>query len=329
MHETTQLCEQIVRTEVDHFLRTKIMQIESSQRSKQMLQSYQRENLTRFVRPWQKIVIFFFRTMSKEGEQRSSYRLLASQRRVSKALRVVAKTSFTLQARIKREKESKFSSLHDCCLRVCLQLLNQSMRTREYESFLICALVVLNVIEREFKTPQQYISLLSSMIKLSRYFVVRAALHGIVADSPASTSPSFADDSNASNASDASNDSRFSLVSDCKRSFALFRLKSMSQRFLMRETHSSMKWMLNLRSYEMKIVFNTTQNGRMKWNGDLILYREIQFIMIEFCTWIHGLLHEAQALCVNELLLQRTTRASIPGVDWDDLRDDLSNSSVD
>jgi len=89
----------------------------------------------------------------------------------------------------------------------------------------------------------------------------------------------------------------------------------MSQRFLMRETHSPMKWMLNLRSYGMKIVFNTTQDGRMKWNGDLVLYREIQFIMAEFRTWVHGLLHEAQALCVNELLLQRTTRAPIPSVD--------------
>lgn len=87
--------------------------------------------------------------------------------------------------------------------------------------------------------------------------------------------------------------------------------------------------MLNLRSYGMKIVFNTIQDDRMKWNDDLILYREIQFIMVEFRTWVHGLLHEAQALCVNELLLQRTTRAPIPGVDWNGLRDDSSNSSVD
>lgn len=167
MHETAQLCEQIVRTEADHFLRTKIMQIESSQRSKQVLQSYQRKDLTRFVRPWQKIVIFLLRTMSEESEQRSSYRLLASQRRALKALRAAAETSSTPQARIKREEESKFSPLHDCCLRVCLQLLNQSVRTREYESPLICALVILGVTERGFKTPQQYISLLSSMMKLS------------------------------------------------------------------------------------------------------------------------------------------------------------------
>jgi len=325
MHETAQLCEQTVRTEAGHFLRTEIMQTESSQRSKQVLQPYQREDLTRFVRPWQEIVIFLLRTMSEEGEQRPSYRLLAPQRRALEALRAAAETSSTPQARIKRGEESKFSPLHGCCLRVCLQLLDQSVRTREYESPLICALAVLGVTERGFKTPQQYTSLLSSMIKLSRYFAVRAALHGIAADSLASTSPSSADDSDASDALD---DSRFSPASDCKRSSALSRLEGMSQRFLMRGTHSPMEWMLDLRSYGMKIVFNTTQDGRMEWNGDLVLYREIQFTMAEFRTWVHGLLHEAQALCVNELLLQRTARAPIPSVDWDSLRDDPSNSSV-
>ncbi len=40
MHETAQLCEQTMRTEVGHFVRTEIMQTESSQRSKRMLQQY-------------------------------------------------------------------------------------------------------------------------------------------------------------------------------------------------------------------------------------------------------------------------------------------------
>ncbi len=199
------------------------------------------------------------------------------------------------------------------------------MRTKKYKSFLICALVVLDVIEREFKISQQYISLLLLIIKLSRYFVVRAILHDIVVNLFALTFFSFANNSNASNVL---NDLRFLFVFNCKRSFALSCLKSMSQRFLMRETHSSIEWMLDLRSYEIKIVFNITQDDRMKWNDNLVLYREIQFIMIEFRTWIHDLLHEIQTLCVNELLLQRTTRAFILSVDWNNLRDDFNNSNV-
>jgi len=93
------------------------------------------------------------------------------------------------------------------------------MRTREYESALIGALVVLGVIEREFKTSQQYTSLLSSMIKVSRYFVVRAALHGFAADSSASTS---------SLAADGSDDSIDSNAFDDERSSALARLEGMS-----------------------------------------------------------------------------------------------------
>jgi len=182
MHETTQLYEQIMQTKIDYFLRTKIMQIESSQRSKQILQPYQRKNLTRFVCPWQKMSIFLLCTMSVDREHQSLYRLLILQRRVLKTLQVVAKILFALKTRVKREKKSKFSSLYSCCLRVCLQLLNQSIHTKEYKNLLICVLTVLSVIEREFKTSQQYISLLSSIIKLSRYFVVRATLHNFDID---------------------------------------------------------------------------------------------------------------------------------------------------
>jgi len=206
MHETAQLCEQSVRTEAGHFLRTEIMQTEPGQRSKQVLQPYQREDLARFVRPWQEVSLFLLRTMSAHGEHQPSYRLRASQRRALKALRVAAEVSSASKNRVTKEEESDFSSLHACCLRVCLQLLDQSVRTREYESPLVCALAVLGVTERGFKTPQQYISLLSSMIKLSRYFVVRAALHGFDADSPALSSPSSVSDSDASKAPNRTND---------------------------------------------------------------------------------------------------------------------------
>jgi len=42
--------------------------------------------------------------------------------------------------------------------------------------------------------------------------------------------------------------------------------------------------MLDLRLYKIKIVFNITQNDRIKWNKDLVLYCEIQFTMPEFCA---------------------------------------------
>lgn len=48
---------------------------------------------------------------------------------------------------------------------------------------------------------------------------------------------------------------------------------------MVRGTHNPMEWMPDLRSYRMKIVFDTTQDGHMEWNGDLVLNREIQFTM--------------------------------------------------
>ncbi|KAL8686415.1 MAG: hypothetical protein Q9218_007122 [Villophora microphyllina] len=327
MLETAQLCEQSVRTSAGHFLRTEIMQTEYSRRSQQVLQPYQREDIARFVRPWQEIAIFFLRTMSSDNTRLPPYRLRVSQLKALQELRNTAETLAESDRPTTSREELSFSCLHSCCLRFCVCLLDHSVRTKEYESPLIGALAVLGVTEHGFKTPQQYTSLLSSLIKLSRYFVVRAALYGF-ASSPADAGRS----STSSRASDSSDDS---IVSESpyddvenEKSSALSRLESMSRRLMRRGTHGPIEWMLDLRSYGMKMVFNTTQAGYMEWNGDLVLYREIQFTMAEFRAWVHGLLREAQSLCTNELLWHRTTGVAAPSLDWDSLRDDRSNASV-
>jgi hypothetical protein len=51
-------------------------------------------------------------------------------------------------------------------------------------------------------------------------------------------------------------------------------------RFMVRGSHGPMQWMLDLRTYGLKIYYNTTSRGHVEWAGsDELLYKGLQFTM--------------------------------------------------
>lgn len=140
-------------------------------------------------------------------------------------------------------------------------------------------------------------------------------------DSPSST---VVDDHASLDASAAESADEASALSSSDR---IVRARTMILRFMVRGTCTPMEWMMDLRSYGLKIVYNTTKPGHIEWNGDLLFDREIQFTMAEFRAWIHGLLADAQSLCSNQVLPHGTTKVPIPSVDLNLLRDNPSNTT--
>lgn len=157
VHEMAQLCEKSMQTDGGHFILTEIMQTEPYQGAKRTLQPYQCENLARFARPWQEIMMFFLRTTSREAAIGPVYHLTPTQSGMLAALRttvaVLKPPSCPVQT-----AELKFSSIHQHCLQFCLALLDHSVRTTEYESPFLCALAVVGVSEHGFKSPQEFTS---------------------------------------------------------------------------------------------------------------------------------------------------------------------------
>jgi hypothetical protein len=43
-----------------------------------------------------------------------------------------------------------------------------------------------------------------------------------------------------------------------------------------------MRWMLDLRTYGMKIFSSSTADGHIDWQGDTVLYEKTQFTMADF-----------------------------------------------
>lgn len=93
---------------------------------------------------------------------------------------------------------------------------------------------------------------------------------------------------------------------------------------MVKGTHGPMQWMLDLRTYGLRIHYNTTSPGHVGWQGqDQLLYKQYQFSMGEFRSMIHGLVAQARGMLHGHLLLvDQPGAAQIPLVPWDSLQDD-------
>jgi hypothetical protein len=97
-----------------------------------------------------------------------------------------------------------------------------------------------------------------------------------------------------------------------------------------RGTYSLMQWMLDLRTYRLKIHYNSTARGHVEWVGqDEMLYKDLQFNMAQFRGMVHGLATESRRLLMDELLYSSSSAAElIPSVPWESLRDNPTNKRL-
>ncbi|EOD42854.1 putative dna helicase protein [Neofusicoccum parvum UCRNP2] len=127
-------------------------------------------------------------------------------------------------------------------------------------------------------------------------------------------------------ARDSSGRSKRSRCSQMKMS-CLELVTKMMDSFIIRGSHSPMQWILDLRTYGMKIHYNTTTKGHVGWNGqEQLLYQGIQFTMAKFRGMVHGLLNDTRQLLLQELLFGHSHKKEhgemdVPAVPWDSIRD--------
>jgi hypothetical protein len=62
-------------------------------------------------------------------------------------------------------------------------------------------------------------------------------------------------------------------------------------------------WLLRLRTYGIKVRFNTNADGVVEWVGDTLLYGHIKFTMAALRSMIHGLVETTRVELRKELLL--------------------------
>jgi hypothetical protein len=208
----------------------------------------------------------------------------------------------------------KLTRLQKACLEFCITLLDHHITCREYDSPMVCALAVLGVKEDGWKGPEQYPPILSAVIKIARFMVVQKELELVDQQDAEDTDDDDFDDS--AYESGASPSPR-------RQKGCLQFVKRMMDQFMVRGTHGPMEWMLDLRTYGLKIYYNTTVRGHVEWIGDELLYKELHFSMAQFRGIVHRLATESRRLLTKELLFSKGT--SVPAVPWESLRDNPTN----
>jgi hypothetical protein len=51
--------------------------------------------------------------------------------------------------------------------------------------------------------------------------------------------------------------------------------------------------MLDLRTYSLKIQYNTTLRRHVEWTGDKLLYKELHFSITQFCSIVYRLVSKS------------------------------------
>jgi superfamily II DNA helicase RecQ len=318
MGELIQYSQRSVKHRVGVFVRLEAIRTEKHQTRYQPLQPYMAtKTLVKYSRPWQQVLMFIARTQAAHDWVSPTYELTADQIRTWQALVHEAEKVVDQQTPSSDEDKDKDSddrededqrrdgnedgieeSLTDvqrACLRFCVALLRQRITRKEYDSVLVCALAILGVKDDGWRGPDEYPPILSAMVKVSRFLVIQQGLEFEAMEDPASNE-----------------------FVGC-----LTWVQRMMDQFMVRGSHGPMQWMLDLRTYGMKIYFNTTAEGHIDWHGDTVLYKKIQFSMADFRGMVHDLVAETRRLLREELTL--TSDEELPVIPWRDLRDNPVN----
>jgi hypothetical protein len=338
------------------FVQLEAIRTERHQTQFKPLQPYMdKETIVKHTRPWQQVLMFFARTQKEHEWKSPQYRFRRRQREAWEALvREATRTAVaeaaetdketdeaidkegeeqednnepememdeTDQAReaapnqgTARARPEKLSRIQKACLEFCIALLDHRITRCEYDSPLVCALAVLGVKEEGWKGPEQYPPILSAVIKTARFIVVQQGLELSDAD--------LADPQDSDEETDNFDDSAYKSgpsAGSRRPKGCLQPVQQMMDRFMVRGSHGPMQWMLDLRTYGLKIHYNTTSRGHVEWTGDELLYKELHFSMAQFRGMVHGLVSESRRLLTEELLFSKATPA--PAVLWESMRD--------
>ena len=344
--------QEIVPT-IGYFGRFEIARTEKNQFRAKPFRVYQNlERISTYSLPWKRIFYFFVRTRG-EPEPGSSYPQFTLSETQKKALEILIrlgetalengnensakndetssnpfetseeeteddefnnKDISTISIRAKaREPPSSLTRLERACLDFSISLLDQKALQDEYELPLIGALAVLELTEKGFKGVDSYPSLLSSVIKISRFLVLRYLFK----------------ENSFQNTLDSNSDleSTFSLGLGLRDLEVLDRIKTLVDRFLIRGSNSPISFALDLRAYGLFITQNTTKESIVDWRNDTILYGRISFSISDFRSFIHGLVSSTRTILFEELLFGNILGDSIPEIPWNRIYDNPLDSS--
>jgi superfamily II DNA helicase RecQ len=174
----------------------------------------------------------------------------------------------------------------------CITMLDHPLHGQQGQEFangIISGLAVMGIPERGgWETALTFTPKLSAMIKIARMLVAQQAWED------AEAAPG---------------------LSDC-----FVALRGMILRFMTTMEPTPMKWMMDARTYGMKIRYSTTAEGLIEWQGDRITYQHRRFTMDQFRETVHGIVNRAWEHLMQDVLLL-PSHHPLPPIAWDTMED--------
>lgn len=265
-------------------------------------------------------------------------------------------------------KSLTISPIQRACLHFCVELLNQRAGADEYECAFVCVLAILGRTSHGWMDYQSFPPILSKLLKVARFMVVHLALlqdpysdkilatfsgqsnpfyitalqtpfeqlgafrpdqaqSAYESNSPHQDSLSY-DESNTQSRGDDRTPVQLSQRRLHHPQRFLQWLHLMVTQFMVRGTNSPIQWLLDLRSYGMRVHYNSSVPGHIAWaEKDRILYKDIHFTMRDFRGFVHGVVSALQRILYDELLLCEAQ--DLPPIHWDHLKDDPTQGRAD
>ena len=225
------------------------------------------------------------------------------------------------QGKQSTKQPAPLTRIQKACLEFCIELLNQTIADHEYDCALVCGSAILGVSPGDgWKGPDSYPPILSAIIKVAHFMVVQKAaeLASPLGDEGKLSGCSSPCDFDSAYESDSSSGGQRSGRS------RLQWVNKMTDDFMIRGTDSPMQWFLDLRTYGLKIHYNTTASGHVGWKDKHVLeYKSVRFSMADFRGMVHGLVCSTRQRLEDLMFVKG--REDIPAVPWQSLHDDPTN----
>lgn len=217
--------------------------------------------------------------------------------------------------------EEEEEKLENHILGFLLSLLDYNLRDDEYKSALVSAVVVFGVNkDRSWKSPLVYTPTISAIITVVKMLVLYRASKA-----------------RKERMAEIIEKEGFGKEDAEDQALGYFKLvKEIADGFMTLTSYGGkptpMDWLLRLRTYGMKIRFNTNADRVVEWVGDTLLYGHIKFTMAALRLMIYGLVETTRVELRKELLLLDVDEegetidgvTQLPAIDWDNLVNNLA-----
>ena len=74
------------------------------------------------------------------------------------------------------ERKIRLKGLKTTYMRFCIALLTRKSKMREYKLPLICAIAILGINKKRWRTPENYSLIISRVIKIARFMIIQSAI---------------------------------------------------------------------------------------------------------------------------------------------------------